>query len=370
MAAEKGGGWDDSLKDLQARIDALARRRKDEGPDEGPGGGHSSAEVARALRAHRRRDGSPDRGAPATQRATSDPAQPASTPDTSPSCGAGSPNAAAVEGQPIVYRRDLPRRAPPVCSRARPAGPSVALDEAEEGCEVAAGDAGKAFVIPTRVDEIEGAKRFSGQFSRRLGAADSGMAARIEKATGLRDVTVRDMVFFDIESTGLAYSPLFLIGAMVWEGDGLVVHQFMARTYAEEAAVIALFADLCRERCLLISFNGKSYDLPAIRVRAAATRANVDAMPEAHYDLLHESRRVWRDVLPDCRLQTLELYVCKRGRKGDIPSAQIPTAYHAFVRSGDAWEMVEVLKHNKLDLLTLADLMTRLPPLEEAGADA
>jgi len=345
---DKGRGWDDSLKDLQARIDALARRKREAGEADG----HSSAEVARALRAHRRgpgRTGDTGGGA-AAQPTTRRP--PAAGQQAAPP---GDDSAA------IVYRRDLPRSDAPAAAPLRAAGERIALDEAVLGREVARGDAGTAFAISTRVDELEGARRFSGQFRRKLSAAGSSMGCRIAAATGLADAAPEDMVFFDIESTGLASTPLFLIGAMVWEGDAFVVQQYMARTYAEEAAVIGLFADLCRGRRLLVSFNGKSYDLPSIRARAAATRVDLAGLPEAHLDLLHECRREWRDVLPDCKLQTLELYVCKRHRRGDIPSAEIPRAYHSFVRTADAWEMVEVLKHNTLDLLTLADLMTRLP---------
>ena len=80
-----------------------------------------------------------------------------------------------------------------------------------------------------------------------------------------------------------------------------------------------------------------------------------------HFDLLHESRRVWKDVLPDCRLQTLERHVCGRFRQADIPSSEVPEAYHEFVRTENAWQIVEVLNHNLLDLVTLADLMTRFP---------
>ena len=43
------------------------------------------------------------------------------------------------------------------------------------------------------------------------------------------------------------------------------------------------------------------------------------------------------------------------------PGADIPDAYHAFVRTNDATEIVQIINHNLLDLVTLADLMTRLP---------
>ena len=69
--------------------------------------------------------------------------------------------------------------------------------------------------------------------------------------------------------------------------------------------------------------------------------------------------------MPNCKLQTLEGYICNRHRLGDIPGSEIPDAYHEYVRTNNAWQMVDVLKHNLLDLVTLADLMNRFPPLDD-----
>jgi uncharacterized protein YprB with RNaseH-like and TPR domain len=75
-----------------------------------------------------------------------------------------------------------------------------------------------------------------------------------------------------------------------------------------------------------------------------------------HCDLLHHARRRWRERLPNCKLQTLEQAICGRRRRGDIPGRAIPLAYHEFVRTGDAWQMRNVLHHNALDLVTLLQL--------------
>ena len=53
--------------------------------------------------------------------------------------------------------------------------------------------------------------------------------------------------------------------------------------------------------------------------------------------------------------------MCRRPRCGDIAGSEIPDAYHAYVRTEDATQIVDILKHNMLDLVTLADLMSRLP---------
>lgn len=175
---------------------------------------------------------------------------------------------------------------------------------------------------------------------------------------GFDDIAPSDIILVDIETTGLLSSPLFLIGILIME-DELVVYQYFARNYAEEAAVIRGFLDICRGRKLLVSFNGRTFDLPYIRSRSAATGVAFDVDP-VHLDLLHVGRRMWRDELPDCRLQTIERHICGIMRSGDIPGHLIPEEYHAYVQSGNASMMARVIEHNLHDLITLAEIMIRL----------
>ncbi len=261
---------------------------------------------------------------------------------------------------PIVYHRDLPR-AEPAAKRLRiPPSEHVALDEAVAGTEALAPHGGRAYVIAQR-RESEGDDRASlcAAFRDALVQADSALRQRLGPVCGPGDLRAEDVIFMDLESTGLAGTPLFLIGTMTWE-DGFVVRQYLARDYSEEKAVISLFLADAARRKLLVTFNGKSFDVPYVRVRAAATGTPFE-MRLAHFDLLHECRRAWGGVLPDCKLQTLERRICGRPRHADIPGEEIPAAYHCFVRTGNAAEMLEILRHNVLDLVTLAELMVRLP---------
>ena len=52
---------------------------------------------------------------------------------------------------------------------------------------------------------------------------------------------------------------------------------------------------------------------------------------------------------------------------GDVPGFEIPGRYFQFVRSGDAGPLVDVLEHNRLDLLSLAALTARLLHLVRVG---
>jgi uncharacterized protein YprB with RNaseH-like and TPR domain len=273
-----------------------------------------------------------------------------------------SPAAEKPAEKQILYRRDLPRRARRPQPRRRVATGCVELDKVVKGLEVRYGS-GKTFVVTTRVSEIDDADDVGPRFRELVCAKDSALCSRIACVCDPSEITHEDVIFMDVESTGLGNSPLFLIGIMVWEGDGFETRQFFARDYAEEAAVIRLFLDACSRKKLLVTFNGKTFDFPYIRTRAAATGIPFDVDPH-HVDMLHVCRRIWRRRLPDCKLQTLETLVCNRMRHGDIPGSEIPDAYHEYVRTRDAWQMIDVLKHNMLDLVTMADLMNRLPAVQ------
>ena len=206
--------------------------------------------------------------------------------------------------------------------------------------------------------------------TRLVEALESGEAPvreRLGRRLGRSDVRAADLFFVDIETTGLSNTPLFLIGTLRIGPDGAGVRQYLARDYSEERAALELFLAECPKDAVYVSFNGKAFDLPYIRVRLAYHRVPWRA-DRPHFDVLHEARRTWRGEVPNCRLTTLESWICGRLRTDDIEGALIPDAYHRFVRTGDAVEIVQVVRHNRLDLWTMADLMTRMPPEQPAAA--
>ncbi len=181
-------------------------------------------------------------------------------------------------------------------------------------------------------------------------------------------------LLFDLETLGFLGHPLFLIGVMRPERDeadrapearaAWEVVQYLARDYTEEEAVVRAFAEEAARAPRWVSFNGKSFDLPFLRRRAAFHGIRLPE-PEDHLDLLPMARKVYRKVLPDCRLQTLESRIFGRFRRRDLGGAEIPAAYHAFVRGGDPDLMGEILRHNRNDIVSLARLFVHLLEPEE-----
>jgi uncharacterized protein YprB with RNaseH-like and TPR domain len=173
------------------------------------------------------------------------------------------------------------------------------------------------------------------------------------------------VLFLDIETAGLsANTYLFLVGMMYANGNGFHVEQVFARDYTEEKGVLLHVHETMGRFDTIVTYNGASFDIPFIRTRMAVHRIP-ELPPVGSVDLLHASRRVFREKLPNCRLVTVEKYLRGAGREGDIPSRFIPRAYHEFVRTKDARIMRNVAYHNRMDLFTMAVILNHLsePPV-------
>jgi uncharacterized protein len=220
----------------------------------------------------------------------------------------------------------------------------------------------------------------------------------LAKDRGLPPLDLRQAVFLDTETTGLAGgtgTTAFLVGLGYFEaesdphpfgklragsdplpkGEGIssparplplspahrfVVRQFFMRDFAEERAMLMAVAQALAPFRYVVTFNGKSFDLPLLETRYILARLHRPGPPEAHLDLLHPARRLWRERLGSCSLAALEEAILGHRRQNDIPSWAIPGLYGAFLRRGEAGPLGRVFSHNRHDLLTLAALTTCL----------
>ena len=258
----------------------------------------------------------------------------------------------ARAGEPAGRGGPVPSVAIPERESAERIGVEVFLSGGE-WCSESAGGAGSGavFVHERLRSEVERRRAHWG----RLGTPPAGET----EIAALAQLGLERALFLDLETCGLNSSPVFLAGTMHWNGSDFVLRQYFARHYGEEATLLAALGEAARGYEFLVTFNGKSYDAPFLMGRALVHGVGL-TLPPRHVDLLHAARRRWRRELPDCRLQTLELHVCRRRRSGDVPGEEVPGLYHDFVRSGDPWRLVPVFHHNLLDVITMAEIMRAL----------
>ncbi len=216
----------------------------------------------------------------------------------------------------------------------------------------------------------------------------------VNGAGALRD----RLLFLDLETTGLAGGAgtyAFLVGCGWFEGAAFRVRQFFLTSYAAERGLLEEVADTMSAAGALVTYNGKTFDLPLIDTRFLFHRLEAPFSSLPHLDMLHPARRLWsasrggpqeRTTQPallgrvasrpdsgesgqaSCRLTLVEQAVLGHVREGDVPGFEIPSRYFHYVRTGDARPLEGVLEHNRLDLLGLAMLTAQGASLLQKGA--
>lgn len=180
-----------------------------------------------------------------------------------------------------------------------------------------------------------------------------------------QELTFRDFLFIDTETTGLsgAGTLAFMVGVGYFEQSAFVVRQYFLRDQADEPAMLHLLGELLHEKKGVISFNGRTFDLPLLDNRYLMNRLNLpfgDVRDLPHLDLLHPARRLWRLRLTSCSLSSLEKNLLAIGRtQEDVPGAVIPSLYLDYLRSGDARPLHRVFYHNHQDMLSMVTLATQ-----------
>jgi uncharacterized protein YprB with RNaseH-like and TPR domain len=183
------------------------------------------------------------------------------------------------------------------------------------------------------------------------------------------------MVFFDVETTGLsggAGTLAFLAGCGWFENGGFRVRQFFLSGPAGEHAMLDGLAAIFDAASLLVTFNGRSFDVPLMETRWAYHRRECPTAELPHFDMLPPARLLWsrrEDERTSCTLSALERSVLRFHRAGDVPGFEIPSRYFRFLRTGDSSVIQGVLEHNQHDLISLAAVMVHALQLARVGAD-
>jgi uncharacterized protein YprB with RNaseH-like and TPR domain len=175
--------------------------------------------------------------------------------------------------------------------------------------------------------------------------------------------------YLDIETTGLSGGTgtyAFLIGAGRFNGDDFQLAQFFMRDPVEEPAQLLALEEFLAPCQTLVTYNGKSFDVPILNTRYTTQGWKTPLVDLSHFDLLHLSRRLWRDRLPSRTLGNIETFIlgCRRTIE-DVPGWLIPQLYFDYLRSGDANPLKGVFYHNAMDVLAMAALLNHVSHLFE-----
>lgn len=173
-------------------------------------------------------------------------------------------------------------------------------------------------------------------------------------------------LFLDTETTGLssgAGTVVFLVGLGRVRGDVFTVDQYMIRDYPSECLLLEKIADMLDECDTVVTYNGKTFDMPLIANRFTMMRMRARYREREQLDLMYPARRLWKLRLDSVKLSSVEENILGLSRVDDVPGSEVPQRFFDYLKDGDSSRLAGVVDHNRQDIVSLAKL---LPVLNRA----
>jgi uncharacterized protein len=222
--------------------------------------------------------------------------------------------------------------------------------------------------------DLENHPRFCGESKRVRELLEAGsteeltevIGARLSKShpsvlglSGLHDDA--DFLFLDLETMGLfAGQPLVVAGLARLKPDNtILVEQYVVRDFPDELALLHEVNRQVASHRVMVTYNGKSFDLPFLTGRSAYYGIGLKP-PGVHFDLLHFCRRAYRGALDGCSLRSIEQTILGISRETDLPGELVPEFYYEYLRTGNAGFLKPIVDHNRQDVVSLINVFSEL----------
>ena len=194
-------------------------------------------------------------------------------------------------------------------------------------------------------------------------------------SSGITDRYLADMRIgvFDIETLGLSpqFAPIILAGFMTVDTDGKCCFtQYFAETPGDEKHILKnLEKDFEKVDCLL-TYNGKHFDIPFVKKRAAKQEIKCPDCNMYNLDLylaINGYSEI-RHILKHLRQKDIEIYMgLSDGRDEEISGAESVELYKSYLSCTDPLKKSDIEKrillHNHDDILLLYRLLPILRQL-------
>lgn len=171
------------------------------------------------------------------------------------------------------------------------------------------------------------------------------------------------VAYIDTETTGLsggAGTYVFAAAVALPIDCGLRVAQVFLPQPGMEAAFLHALGREMAAAGAIATFNGSSFDLPVLRTRWVMARMPGDLPSVPHVDLLTLVRALYRHRLESCNLRSVEERLLGYERDDPIASALVPDSYFEYLHRGESRFLELALEHNRLDVISLVHLHSRL----------
>lgn len=186
---------------------------------------------------------------------------------------------------------------------------------------------------------------------------------------------LEDLLFLDIETLGIYDSPMIVVGLGYYRDKQFIINILFARELEEEISICEHLKNeiLPNFKCLL-SYNGKSFDIPYIANRFLYffdenPMISEDDIPYKqvntkyhHIDLYHCCRRKFKGMFQDYTLTNMEEQLLKMQRDNELPSNLVGTCFRMYLKDPQRYIglIKEVIEHNYYDIYALPLILQKL----------
>lgn len=175
-------------------------------------------------------------------------------------------------------------------------------------------------------------------------------------------VCEEDLLFFDIETTGLSArnSNLYLIGVSYKSGKNWVIKQFFAENPLDEEIIIREFFDLAKNYKYLVHFNGNTFDLPYVTHKCEQLNLpyNFDAFLGIDIYKRISSYKYFLK-LPNCKQKTIEHFL-GIGRDDLYTGGELIAIYKDYVKNPSKEALDLLILHNLDDIRGMLQIVSIL----------
>lgn len=168
------------------------------------------------------------------------------------------------------------------------------------------------------------------------------------------------LAVFDIETTGLNPSSarLILSGIISVSGEKADFTQLLAENIADEEMIIRETCRILSDSDVVVTYNGRHFDMPFLRKRAS--KYSIDVPAKYDFDLyqLVSGYSSLRDMLPGLRQKDVEAFMgISDVREDAISGYESVKLFERYLNSGSFALRDKILLHNSDDIRQLYMLL-------------
>ncbi len=240
--------------------------------------------------------------------------------------------------------------------------------QAAVGGEIVANNSGEYLLIR----RVHGASYGHGKAELKKALQTRYRLSHAIKGADTETLDTGHLLFYDTETTGLsgAGALAFLAGVGSFTAGGFETRQYLIPDFSDEAAMLeALLAEF-GERTVIVSYNGRAFDIPLTTDRMILNRV-ARKVPHAHHlDLLFTARSLFKRRIGSCSLGNVEAEIFDYRREHDIPGYLVPGVYFDWAHDEKTDDLNSVLDHNRQDIVSLALLLATFSEIHDSQGGA